>query len=56
MPFRQIHGDIDSLGFRFGDLAYSCDVSDLPAESLPAVAGLDVWILDALRYTPTRAT
>jgi len=51
LPFRQIHGDIQSLGFRFGGLAYSCDVSDLPTESIDALNGLDVWILDALRYT-----
>ena len=49
-PFRQIHGDIESLGFRFGDLAYSSDVSDFPSESLPEIAGLEVWILDALRH------
>jgi phosphoribosyl 1,2-cyclic phosphate phosphodiesterase len=52
LPFRQTHGDIDSLGFRVGGIAYSCDISDLPAESLPAVGGLDVWIINALRYTP----
>lgn len=51
-PFRQVHGDISSMGLRFGGLAYSCDVSDFPAESLPALADLDVWILDALRYVP----
>jgi phosphoribosyl 1,2-cyclic phosphate phosphodiesterase len=50
LPFRQVHGDIDSLGFRIGGLAYSCDVSDLPADSIAALAGLDVWIVDALRY------
>jgi phosphoribosyl 1,2-cyclic phosphate phosphodiesterase len=49
-PFRQIHGEIESLGFRFGDFAYSSDVSDFPEESVPAIAGLDVWIVDALRY------
>jgi phosphoribosyl 1,2-cyclic phosphate phosphodiesterase len=52
VPFRQIHGDIDSLGLRVGRLAYSCDVSDLPAESEQAVTGLDIWVLDALRYRP----
>jgi phosphoribosyl 1,2-cyclic phosphate phosphodiesterase len=51
-PFRQVHGDIDTLGLRVGDLAYSCDVSALPDEALPALAGLDVWIVDALRHTP----
>jgi len=48
--FDQIHGDISSLGFRIGGLAYSCDVSDLPPESVKALAGLDTWIVDALRY------
>ncbi len=52
LPFLQKHGDITSLGFRFRSLAYSCDLSDLPPDSVAALAGLDVWILDALRYRP----
>jgi phosphoribosyl 1,2-cyclic phosphate phosphodiesterase len=52
LPFLQDHGDIPSLGFRFGDVAYSSDLVDLPAASLGALAGLDLWIVDALRYTP----
>jgi phosphoribosyl 1,2-cyclic phosphate phosphodiesterase len=51
MPFRQHHGTSQSLGYRFGSLAYSPDVSDLPEESVPLLSGLDVWIIDALRYT-----
>jgi phosphoribosyl 1,2-cyclic phosphate phosphodiesterase len=52
LPILQQHGDIPSFGFRFGKLAYSCDLSDLPAESVTALADLDVWIVDALRYRP----
>jgi phosphoribosyl 1,2-cyclic phosphate phosphodiesterase len=52
LPFLQQHGSGTSLGFRFGNLAYSCDVSGIPAASLPALANLDVWIVDALRYRP----
>jgi phosphoribosyl 1,2-cyclic phosphate phosphodiesterase len=52
LPFRQIHGDIDSLGFRIGDFAYSSDVSALPDETLPHLAGLSLWIVDALRWRP----
>jgi phosphoribosyl 1,2-cyclic phosphate phosphodiesterase len=52
MPYRQEHGDIASFGFRFGGLAYSCDLSGIPPESMPALANLDVWIVDALRYRP----
>jgi phosphoribosyl 1,2-cyclic phosphate phosphodiesterase len=50
IPFAQTHGDGATLGFRFGSLAYSCDVSSIPSESIPALEDLDVWILDALRY------
>jgi phosphoribosyl 1,2-cyclic phosphate phosphodiesterase len=52
LPILQEHGDISSLGFRFGDVGYSCDLSGLPDDSVRALAGLDVWILDALRYRP----
>lgn len=52
LAFRQFHGSIISYGFRIGGLAYSSDLHDLPAESLPHLEDLDVWIVDALRYTP----
>ena len=52
LPVLQEHGDIPSLGFRFGNVGYSCDLSGLPAESAMALTGLDVWIVDALRYRP----
>jgi phosphoribosyl 1,2-cyclic phosphate phosphodiesterase len=52
LPFRQEHGDIASLGFRFGAFAYSCDLSGLPDESITALQGLDLWVVDALRYRP----
>ena len=50
--FDQDHGPIRSLGYRFGNMAYSSDIIDLPEESFGALADLDVWIVDALRYTP----
>ena len=52
LPLLQSHGDIASLGFRFGRFAYSCDLNDMPQESADALAGLDVWVVDALRYAP----
>jgi phosphoribosyl 1,2-cyclic phosphate phosphodiesterase len=52
LPILQQHGDIASLGFRFGNFAYSCDLNDLPPESAMALAGLEVWVVDALRYQP----
>jgi phosphoribosyl 1,2-cyclic phosphate phosphodiesterase len=52
LPFLQDHGDIASLGYRFGDVAYSSDLRDLPPESVAVLSGLDLWIVDALRYKP----
>jgi phosphoribosyl 1,2-cyclic phosphate phosphodiesterase len=52
LPFAQTHGRIQSLGFRFGPLAYSSDVNALSEQSFAALEGMDCWILDALRYTP----
>ncbi len=51
LPIRQVHGDIPSLGFRFGNVAYSPDISDLSDEAAQQLEGLDLWIVDALRYT-----
>jgi phosphoribosyl 1,2-cyclic phosphate phosphodiesterase len=52
MPVLQDHGDIASLGFRFGAMAYSADLVGLPEPSIAALAGLDLWIVDALWYRP----
>jgi phosphoribosyl 1,2-cyclic phosphate phosphodiesterase len=52
LPILQVHGDIASYGFRFGSLAYSCDLGGMPDESAAALTGLDIWIVDALRYRP----
>ena len=50
--FLQYHGNVNSLGFRFGDIAYSSDVVGLPEESFAALAGVDTWIVDALQLRP----
>lgn len=50
--FDQAHGDIRSVGYRFGATAYSSDVSDLDDMALEALSGVRLWIVDALRWTP----
>jgi phosphoribosyl 1,2-cyclic phosphate phosphodiesterase len=50
--FDQDHGPVRSLGFRFAGVAYSSDVVGLPESAFEALQGLDVWIIDALRYAP----
>lgn len=50
MPIRLEHGKSPVLGFRVGGMAYCTDVSRIPEESWPLLQGLDVLVLDALRY------
>lgn len=50
--FDQEHGHIRCVGYRLGPVAYSPDVNGLPEEAFDALAGVDTWIVDALRYTP----
>ena len=52
VPIVQEHGEISSLGFRFGNVAYSPDIAGVPESSLPLLQGLDLWIVDALRPMP----
>jgi phosphoribosyl 1,2-cyclic phosphate phosphodiesterase len=51
-PLPQIHGDIISLGFRIGSLAYCPDISDFPSPTIDRLTNLDVLIIDALQYRP----
>jgi phosphoribosyl 1,2-cyclic phosphate phosphodiesterase len=50
LPMRLVHGTIDALGLRFGDIAYTPDLSAIPEAAEECLQGLDVWIIDALRY------
>jgi phosphoribosyl 1,2-cyclic phosphate phosphodiesterase len=52
LPIRLVHGPFNVLGFRVGSLAYCTDVSSVPEASRALLEGLDVLILDALRYEP----
>ncbi len=54
--FAQNHGNIDSTGFRIDcngrAFAYSTDVKALDSRADAGLAGLDLWIVDALRRHP----
>lgn len=52
VTFDQAHGPIRSVGYRIGPVVYSSDVSDLDEAAFEAIAGADLWIVDALRFTP----
>ena len=57
-PFEQEHGfGTKSTGYRVGPMAYSTDVVELPEAAFDILQGLDLWIVDCLRFEPhiTRA-
>jgi phosphoribosyl 1,2-cyclic phosphate phosphodiesterase len=47
-----LHGNMEVLGFRFGNAAYLTDFSSIPESSLALLQGLDELIVDALRDMP----
>jgi phosphoribosyl 1,2-cyclic phosphate phosphodiesterase len=51
-PVPADHGDMPVLGFRVGGLAYLTDFSRVPQASKPLLAGVDDFVLDALRDIP----
>lgn len=51
-PIPLQHGAWPCLGWRIGNSAWLTDLSDIPPESLPLLAGLDNLFLDCLRPTP----
>jgi len=52
VPVTVIHGETPILGFRFGSAAYLTDHSDVPAETIEKLRGVDILFLDALRHKP----
>lgn len=52
-PVRLEHGPrFRVLGFRIGNIAYCTDTSGIPEESYRALAGVEYFIVDALRQEP----
>jgi len=52
VPVPVFHGEMEVLGFRLGSFAYVTDCSVIPEASFAQLAGVEVLILDALRYRP----
>ncbi len=49
-PYNQDHGDMDCLGYRFGNLAYSPDMLRIDDAAVEIIKGVDVWIADGAGY------
>lgn len=52
IPIPIKHGRANIFGYRIGNMAYLTDVSEIPESSLALLAGLDILLLDCLRYKP----
>jgi len=51
--FQQDHGfGSVTTGYRVGNMGYSTDAVDLPEEAFDLLQGLDLWIVDCLRFEP----
>lgn len=52
-PIPMTHGPhFDVLGFRIGDFAYCTDTNGIPDTSLELLAGVDTFVVGALRHKP----
>lgn len=51
-PIPVWHGKLSVLGYRIGDFAYVTDAKELPGQSLEALRGVDILVLNALRERP----
>lgn len=49
-PFEQDHGTCVSIGYRFGNFAYSLDMLKLDDNAIKQLVGIDTWIVDAAGY------
>lgn len=51
VPLPVVHGPTHAFGFRIGSIAYIPDVSEIPETTAKLLEGLDVLVIDALRYS-----
>jgi phosphoribosyl 1,2-cyclic phosphate phosphodiesterase len=49
-PLEVIHGRLPVMAYRCNDFAYATDLSEIPPATLDALGGLDVMVLDCLRF------
>jgi phosphoribosyl 1,2-cyclic phosphate phosphodiesterase len=51
-PLPVEHGKSRVYGYRIGDFAYISDVSEIPAKTMQKLQGLEILVLEALRFKP----
>ena len=56
VPVRVFHGMFPILGYRFGQLAYITDMSYIEPSELEKLRGVEVLVINALRYSKPHRT
>lgn len=51
MPIEVMHGKLPILGYRFGPLAYITDMKTIKDSELPYLEGVEILVVNALRFT-----
>ncbi len=51
-PIPIYHGSMPIRGFRIGNIAYMTDCNRIPEKSYEKLTGLDILVIDALRFRP----
>lgn len=51
-PLEVIHGKLPVIAYRFNDFAYATDLNFISDETIGALEGLDVLVLDCVRIKP----
>jgi len=51
-PLEIDHGSLKIIGYKFNNVAYVTDCNNIPEKTEPELLGLDLLILNALRYKP----
>ena len=51
-PLEVIHGKLPVIAYRFNDFAYATDLNFISEETIAALQGLDVLVLDCVRIKP----
>lgn len=49
-PLEVIHGRLPVMAYRLNDFAYATDLSEIPPATMEEMRGLDVLVLDCLRF------
>jgi phosphoribosyl 1,2-cyclic phosphate phosphodiesterase len=52
VPLEVIHGRLPVMAYRCNDFAYATDLSEISETTLDLMQGLDVLVLDCLRFAP----